>query len=188
MESTAVWARYTSRIAKFPILFRQKLLLIWTNRKNFTGEKLPILLNWIEIELYRTAGHFRQGQHHKNVLLVPMNDWDLINSFDTNISLMYDWYFLFLPTAYVVRGKVMFWHVSVHPSVCPRGGGGPARSNGGGVTRGGVPSSRGYTPSRQGYPRQGYPRQDNRWSTWYAAVGMPLEFRQEDFLVCQCFQ
>ena len=28
-----------------------------------------------------------------------------------------------LPTAYVVRGKVMFWHVSVHPSVCPQGGG-----------------------------------------------------------------
>ena len=32
---------------------------------------------------------------------------------------------VFLPTAYVVRGKVMFWHVSVHPSVCPRGGGVP---------------------------------------------------------------
>ena len=26
-----------------------------------------------------------------------------------------------LPTAYVVRGKVMFWHVSVHLSVCPQG-------------------------------------------------------------------
>ena len=27
------------------------------------------------------------------------------------------------------------------------------------------------------------PPQDNRWSTWYAAVGMPLAFTQEDFLV-----
>ena len=34
-----------------------------------------------------------------------------------------------------------------------------------------------------GYPKGGYPTLDNRWSTWYAAVGMPLAFTQEDFHV-----
>ena len=29
-----------------------------------------------------------------------------------------------LPPAYVVRGKVMFWHASVHPSICLSTGGG----------------------------------------------------------------
>ena len=29
----------------------------------------------------------------------------------------------------------------------------------------------------------GYPTSGNRWSTWYAAVSMPLAFTQEDFLV-----
>ena len=29
----------------------------------------------------------------------------------------------------------------------------------------------------------GYPTSGNRWSTWYAVVGMPLAFTQEDFLV-----
>ena len=35
----------------------------------------------------------------------------------------------------------------------------------------------------------GLPRlvQDNRWSTWYAAVGMPLAFTQEDCLVFSCY-
>ena len=28
--------------------------------------------------------------------------------------------------------------------------------------------------------------QDNWWSTWYAAVGMPLAFTQEDFLLSDC--
>ena len=175
----------------------------------------------------------------------------------------------FLPTAYVVRGKVMFWHVSVHPSVCPQGRTPPGQAEGvpepgpaggeggylrqvqtggvpqpglmevpcsglmGGVTWGGVPltwsgpiggypsqvrwgvpkvgyplAGMGYPPSRPGWvpplDRQGItsrgtpqaagtpppptaggipPLQDNRWSTWYAAVGMPLAFTQEDFLV-----
>ena len=39
----------------------------------------------------------------------------------------------------------------------------------------------GTYPPWQGW---GNPRiQDNRWSTWYAAVGMPLAFKQEDCLV-----
>ena len=41
-----------------------------------------------------------------------------------------------------------------------------------------------------GYPNGGWvPHliQDNRWSTWYAAVGMPLAFTQEDFLVIHSF-
>ena len=71
-----------------------------------------------------------------------------------------------LPTAYVVRGKVIFWHVSVHQSVCPHLGGGVPRPGPGG---GGVPQP-------GGVPLLG-------WSTWYAAVGMPLAFTQEDFLV-----
>ena len=40
---------------------------------------------------------------------------------------------------------------------------------------GGVPNG--------GVPDWGYPTSGNRWSTWYGAVGMPLEFTQEDFLV-----
>ena len=87
-------------------------------------------------------------------------------------------YFL-LPTASEGWGKVMF-------SVCPHlwgggGGGTPARSIQG------VPQPRpgwgGYPPARSGWG--GYPGtppwQD---STWYAAIGMPLAFTQEDFLVC----
>ena len=57
------------------------------------------------------------------------------------------WY---LPTAYVVRGKVMFWHVSVHPSIClstPRGYPSQVQLGGGG---GGTP-----TRSSQGYPNPG---------------------------------
>ena len=174
----------------------------------------------------------------------------------------------------------MFWHVSVHPSVCPQGGtppdqgvprpgsvgvggyltwpvgGGPrsgpdgrglpwpgliggtlARSDrgipqpgpaggypswpGGGVTQpgldgGGYPArsdggylgqvwhggyssqvqtggtlgypGRGMHPRRhipsRGTPSRGYPPvHDNRWSTWYAAVGISIAFTQEDFLV-----
>ena len=52
----------------------------------------------------------------------------------------------------------------------------------------------GYLPGTRsgwgGYPRQGGtqgtpppPGQDSTWSTWYATVGMPLAFTQEDFLV-----
>ena len=45
--------------------------------------------------------------------------------------------FAFLPPAYVVRGKVMFWHVSVHQSVCPRGGGQVQPAGGSGPAGGG---------------------------------------------------
>ena len=52
-----------------------------------------------------------------------------------------------------------------------------ARSRQGG-TQGGVPlAGMGYPPAGMGYPTSG-----NRWSTWYAAVGMPLAFTQ-DFLL-----
>ena len=34
-----------------------------------------------------------------------------------------------LPPAYVVRGKVMFWHASVHPSICLSTGGVPISHN-----------------------------------------------------------
>ena len=160
----------------------------------------------------------------------------------------------------------MFWHVSVHPSVCPHlggypdqvqaGGGYPARSSwrgypcqGGYPTLGtphqtwlggipprvppsdlarGVPLPGGthlrYSPLDLargvpllmgtptggfpvgGSPARGYPTLGTLtppwvppsdlaggytcrgvphlgWSTWYAAVGMPLAFKQEDFLV-----
>ena len=130
----------------------------------------------------------------------------------------------FLPTAYVVRGKVMFWHVSVHPSVCPHlGGGYPVQVQPGGypsqVQVGGYPTlgtpcqtwSGGYptlgpppsdlaggsTPPQvpppvrpwitppHVRPGRGVPRQGDTppSSTWYAAIGMPLAFTQEDFLV-----
>ena len=86
-----------------------------------------------------------------------------------------------LPTAYVVQGKVMFWHASVHPSVCPHLGGGVPRPGpaGGGypsqvqggypyqVQAGGVPQpgpAGGYPDGRLpqpgpagGYPIGGYP-------------------------------
>ena len=58
----------------------------------------------------------------------------------------------FLPTTYVVRGKVMFWHVSVHPTVCPHLGGVPDQ------VQEGVPQpgpSGGYLC--RGYPHLGYP-------------------------------
>ena len=67
--------------------------------------------------------------------------------------------FSYLPTAYVVRGKVMFWPVSVHPSVCPHGGTPPGRGGGdpGQVWLGEYPSQAqiggGGTPSSlQGVP------------------------------------
>ena len=55
-----------------------------------------------------------------------------------------------------------------------------ARSNGV-VPEVGYPLSRNGVPPVRGYPPS--PLQDNRWSTWYAAVGTPLAFTQEDFLV-----
>ena len=73
----------------------------------------------------------------------------------------------FLPTAYVVRGKVMFWHASVclstpgggYPSQVPVGGGYPARSRQGGR---GLP---------QPGPGRGYPSQV--WVGRYPTLGTP---------------
>ena len=163
------------------------------------------------------------------------------------------WAIRFLPTAYVVRGKVMFWHVSVLQWFClstPGGGGYPGQVPGwgGGQLMGdypnwGVPHLRyphlldlargppmggGYPTSvppsdlAWGYPNMGVPTLGTHpptppsdlagatltrgtpprlpppprqtWgggttssSTWYAAVGMPLAFPQEDFLVLKMF-
>ena len=60
----------------------------------------------------------------------------------------------------------------------------------GGTPTRGVPHLR-YPPPGPGLvgvPQLGgaggwYPTSDNRWSTWYAEVGMPLASTQEDFLV-----
>ena len=114
---------------------------------------------------------------------------------------------LSLPTAYVVRGKVMFWHVSVHPSihpsVCPHLGGvpQPGPAGGGGTPTGGVPNHQtwpggggtlmggtppqvppvrpgwgvphlGYPPVRPGWgaPWWGYPTSGTSHWTW---LGVP---------------
>ena len=169
----------------------------------------------------------------------------------TSIKIKFPVFLTFsLPTAYVVRGKVMFC-LSVHggrgvPQPGPAGGGGGTPPGGGGgdpsqvwrgYSRWGTPPQPGLTggpwpgPAGGGYPSQvwwggpkvlypqqgwgtpgkvwqgvpevgypppgrngvsqvgyppgrGYPPvQDNRWSTWYAAAGMPLAFTQEDCLV-----
>ena len=90
------------------------------------------------------------------------------------------------------------WHVSV----CPHGRGVPWPGPDGGYSaRSGWGDPRWSTPGRDGVPPLprpgqdgggGYPRwanpplppvQNSRWSTWYAAVCMPLAFRQEDFLI-----
>ena len=88
------------------------------------------------------------------------------------------------------------------PCQTSSGGGYPARG-----TPPRVPSQLGGTPAVGGTPPQVlppirpsrggtpagvggggcYPTTGNRWSTWYAAVGMPLAFTQEDFLVLLAF-
>ena len=78
---------------------------------------------------------------------------------------------------------------SIHPSVCPHlGGGYPGQVGRGGVTPArsswveGVPLPGGtlpQVPPWQTWPG-GYPTSG---SNWYAAVGTPLAFTQEDFLV-----
>ena len=95
--------------------------------------------------------------------------------------------------------------LSIHPStclsVCPQGGVPQPGPAGGFPLPGGTPPQLppsqvwwdvhevGYPPSRdEVLPSQVWlggitPIQDNRWSTWFAAVGMPLAFTQEDFLV-----
>ena len=101
-----------------------------------------------------------------------------------------------LPTAYVVRGKVMFWHVSVHPSIClstPRRvpqpgpvGGYTSQVQLGGTPAGGTPPCiplpvrpdrgvphLGYPPVRPGWegvPWWGYPTLGTPHQTW---LGVP---------------
>ena len=89
-----------------------------------------------------------------------------------------------------------------YPSQVQPGGGGTPAGMGypwpclTGVTWDGVPSSRDAVPPGQVWwgvtlggdtPPAGVPPhppvQDNRWSTWYAAVGMTPPFMKEDFLV-----
>ena len=108
-------------------------------------------------------------------------DQCLIHSPDTSFCMMSNkllYFHGYLPPAYVVRGKVMFWHASVHPSICLSTGGGvpishnalqhfpecheaggyPGTPPGGvpdpGTPRGGVPGS--GTPLG-GVPRSGTP-------------------------------
>ena len=92
-----------------------------------------------------------------------------------------------------------------YPGQVQMGGGcTPARSDGGGGQRGTLGRSRQGVPqpgpAGVGYPTLGppppsdlargvplrgggYPTSGKRWISWYAAVGMPLAFTQEDFLV-----
>ena len=97
--------------------------------------------------------------------------------------------FVLLPTASKGWGKVMF-------SVCShRGGGGtPARSRRGGyLSQGTYPLDRsgwGYpkVPTHPGHGRYPLPQgEDSIWNTWYAPVGMPLAFTQEDFFVTESY-
>ena len=88
---------------------------------------------------------------------------------------------------------------SIHPSVCPHLGGGiPQPGPGRGVP---LPGPAGWGVPQQGVPHledplpppppsdlsRGVPRWQGGYpissSTWYATVGMPLAFTQEDFLV-----
>ena len=63
------------------------------------------------------------------------------------------------------------------------GAGMPATSRQGGTLSGvPLPWLGGTTPP-SGRGGVALPVQDNRWSTLYAVVGMPLAFTQEDFLV-----
>ena len=100
----------------------------------------------------------------------------------------------FYRPAYVVRGKVMFWHVSVclFTGGVSQGGGQPGgvRSGRGGSARGGQVWLGGVRSGWGGQPgggqvggEGGQPRYDNSRSYCYAAGGMPLAFTQEDFLV-----
>ena len=157
-----------------------------------------------------TKLHLHKGKKYVQVLI--SNDATLSgNGFQSVESFVVIWWYFItlclLPTAYVVRGKVMF-------SVCSHLGEGGTRarsSRGGGylsqVQPGGGPRWWGTpprvppvrpgrggtlageyhtsgTPLHQTWPG-GVPRQGGGTppsSTWYAAVGMPLAFTQEDFL------
>ena len=76
----------------------------------------------------------------------------------------------FLPIAYVVRRKgYVLTHVS--PCVCPHMDGYPSQVQmGGGVPQLGLTGGGGYPSQVQA--GGGYPSSGNRWSAWYAAVGM----------------
>ena len=115
-----------------------------------------------------------QGQIKGNQFLVQCNGnfwWPIQRSCLLQIFLRsvlrgwygFDWKAFLLPTAYVVWGKVMFWHMCVHLSVCPQGvphlarqGGTPARSSWG-ESHLGVPHLGGGTSARssQGVPQPG---------------------------------
>ena len=100
-----------------------------------------------------------------------------------------------IPTVYIVRWEgYVLTHVC--PSVCPHPGGGGVYPCRGGTPSWVTPPPRqtwpgGYptlgTPPRLNLAEGGYPTSGNRWSTWHAAVGMPLAFTQEDFLVTLIF-
>ena len=100
-----------------------------------------------------------------------------------------------LPTAYVVRreGYVLTRRLSSCLST-PGGGGTPARSSRGvppphQTWPGRVPRQGGTPPRVTPHPPVGPGRGvPHLGRTWYAAVGMPLAFRQEDFLVSCCFR
>ena len=62
----------------------------------------------------------RQNFNRKNSLMPSLENVSFI-SIDTHTVDEQTW---LLPPAYVVRGKVMFWHASVHPSICLSTGGG----------------------------------------------------------------
>ena len=91
--------------------------------------------------------------------------------------------YIFTDRARSTTGRLCF---DTCRSVClstPRGGT-PARSWWGVPLPGGTPPQIPPTGSAQGGTSAwGYPTSGNRWSTWYAAVGMPLAFTQGDFLV-----
>ena len=88
-----------------------------------------------------------------------------------------------IPPAFPTEwGKVIFSQMCV----CPHPGGGTPARSGQWVPHDRYPHPRmEYTPpqARSGWEYPPPPGWDNRRSTCYAAGGMPLAFRQEDFLV-----
>ena len=85
----------------------------------------------------------------------------------SSVSLRFSGLAPLLPTVHVVQGKVMFWHVSVHKSVCPHLGGYPGQVQTG-ATPPWVPPIRpgGGVLLSKGKPTSGIPHQ-----TW---LGVPL--------------
>ena len=97
---------------------------------------------------------------------------------NTHLSIVTPWFTFITDRVRCTTGRLCF---DTCLSVCPHLGGVPGQ-----VQPGGTPAR--SSQAHLGYPRQtwlggGYLTSGNRWSTWYAAVGMPLAFTQEDFLV-----